>query len=131
MAKKELVQLRVHVNHKESMRAWADRLGITLTMLYQVLAGMNGPEELTRIVMTEFACKHLQRMGLPPYAPLAIQAHEQTHEAFCLMLATAARLELADATGDVTTADATRAQMDVAEANLLRAFGAAIKEYQS
>lgn len=126
MAKKETVQMRVHVNHKETMQDWADRLGLSLTQLYLVLTCQAGEHDLNRLVLTEFACKQLQRIGLPTESPMIIQAEPDATKHLTMLLAFAARLEFAEAVGDHITAETMRDQVAQSESNLLRAYGAAV-----
>ncbi|TXF91217.1 hypothetical protein FUA23_03060 [Neolewinella aurantiaca] len=126
---KTTITMRVKVDHKESLKAWSERLGISLTQLYMILVGQVGPAELNKLVLTEFACKHLQRLGLPLDAIPIISTSPHAHNMFCFLLSCSAKMELAELTGDLETAGTMARQMETAEVELLRAFGAAVKEY--
>lgn len=129
MPKKSTLTMRVTVDHKESFKAWADRLGISLTQLYMVLVGQVGPESLNKLVLTEFACKHLQRLGLPNDAIPIMATSPTALNLFYFLLSCSAKCEMAELTGDLKTAGIMAQQIETAEAELLRAFGAAVKEY--
>jgi hypothetical protein len=129
MNKEANVTMRVKIDHKESMKAWAERLKISLTQLYMILVGQVGPADLNALVLTEFACKHLQRLGLPLDAIPIMETSPTASNLFYFLLSCSAKLELAELTGDMKTASYMSRQMEMAEAELLRAFGAAVKKY--
>jgi hypothetical protein len=129
MTKKSTITMRVTVDHKESFKAWSERLGISLTQLYMILVGQIGPDSLKKLVLTEFACKHLQRLGLPLDAIPIISTSATAHNLFCYLLSCSAKKEMAEVTGDLDTASVMTGQIETAEAELLRAFGTAVREY--
>ncbi len=129
MSKKSTVTMRLPHDHKESFKAWADRLGISLTQLYTILVGQAGPKALNKLVLTEFADKHLQRLGLPHDSIKIMQTSPDAMHLFYFLLSCSAKKEFAELAGDIATAENMTSYMGYAEADLLRAFGAAVKEY--
>jgi hypothetical protein len=94
-----------------------------------VLVGQLGPDELKKLVLTEFALKHLERLGLPSDSIPIMATSPHAINMFYFMLSCSAKMELADLTGDLDTGATMARQMETAEAELLRAFGTAVREY--
>lgn len=121
--------VRVNVDHKESMKAWADRLGISLTHLYLVLVGQVGSDDLNTLVYEEFSCKQLQRLGLPEDAIPILMSSPAAFKCFAFLLSCIAKKEFAEMSGDLDTAEMLARQIETTEGEILRAFGAAVRAY--
>lgn len=123
--------MRVHVDHKETMQAWADRLKLSLTQLYMVLTCQAGEQELNRLVLTEFSLKQMQRLGLPLNAAMIVHHNNEAMKQLIFLMSAGAKLEFAEAVGDYVTAQSMRTRLDQIEGDLLRAFGLAKKEFEA
>lgn len=93
MSKQDQIQFRIHVSHKETLKDWSARLGITLTQLYMILAGQATNKELYKLQMTVFADRLRDKVGIRFDQIEGVEQNKSARRLYLMMLSTAAQIE--------------------------------------